>query len=88
MPWALGCFLTVHSSIAGCARGAVLLVQADKEKLQRDLRAADASVSAIRKQTEGLQLEFDKLLEENESLRAQLSLFDRKYSRGDDKKRS
>jgi len=69
-------------------RGCLLPVQADKEMLQRDLRGANASVSAIRKQTEGLQLEFDKLLDENKNLRDQLSLFDRKFSRGDDKKRS
>lgn len=87
MFWA-GVALVAHSLCVGCAPGALLPAQADKDKLQRDLRSAEASVSAIRKQTEGLQLEFDKLLEENENLRAQLSLFDRKYSRGDEKKRS
>lgn len=63
-------------------------LKSEKEKLHRDLRSADASEAALKKQTEGLQLEFNRLLEENESLRSQLSLFDRKYSAGDDKKRS
>lgn len=65
-----------------------LALKDDNEKLRRDVRKGDASVAALKKQTEGLQLEFSRLLEENESLRSQLSIFDRKYSHADDKKRS
>ena len=54
--------------------------QADAERWQARCRTADANVAAIRKQTEGLQLEYDRLVSDNESLRSQLSVFDRKYS--------
>ncbi|CAI7734673.1 unnamed protein product [Closterium sp. NIES-53] len=50
------------------------------ETWQGRTRAAETNVAAIRKQTEGLQLEYDRLLDENESLRAQLAVFDRKFA--------
>eukprot|EP00475_Leptophrys_vorax_P013877 TRINITY_DN20224_c0_g1_i2.p2 TRINITY_DN20224_c0_g1~~TRINITY_DN20224_c0_g1_i2.p2 ORF type:complete len:246 (-),score=17.89 TRINITY_DN20224_c0_g1_i2:293-1030(-) len=54
--------------------------QSEIDKWQGRTRAAETNVAAIRKQTEGLQLEYDRLLDENESLRAQLAVFDRKFA--------
>lgn len=55
-------------------------MQAEKEVLQVKCRAAEANSLALKKQTEGLQLEYDRLLSDNDSLRAQLAVFDRKYA--------
>lgn len=54
--------------------------QVEIDKWQARTRAAETNVAAIRKQTEGLQLEYDRLMDENESLRAQLAVFDRKFA--------
>eukprot|EP00897_Mesotaenium_endlicherianum_P004926 jgi/Mesen1/4461/ME000227S03475 len=70
-------------------------LKSDNERLQEEAEAkakeaktAQANVQAIKKQTEGLRIEFDRLLDDNDSLRAQLAQFDTKYSKSDDKKRS
>lgn len=49
----------------------------DKDKV---VKAAEANARALQKQSEGLLLEYDRLLEDNESLRSQLVSIDRKLS--------
>ena len=51
-------------------------------------KKAEATSAALTKQTAGLQLEYERLQDENESLRAQLAVFDGKYKKSEDKKRS
>eukprot|EP00270_Netrium_digitus_P011162 TRINITY_DN3531_c0_g1_i1.p1 TRINITY_DN3531_c0_g1~~TRINITY_DN3531_c0_g1_i1.p1 ORF type:complete len:245 (+),score=51.26 TRINITY_DN3531_c0_g1_i1:210-944(+) len=62
-------------------------IQAELEAKVKEVKTAEASVGAIKKQTDGLRLEFDRLIDENDNLRAQLAVFDRQYSRSEDKKR-
>lgn len=47
---------------------------------------AEASVLALRKQSEGLLLEYDRLLEENQKFQKQLRLLDQRLSRSSSKK--
>eukprot|EP01018_Ginkgo_biloba_P010124 Gb_21743 [translate_table: standard] len=58
----------------------------DSEAKERDAKAAEANAIALRKQSEGFLLEYDRLLEDNQNLRSQLSAFDRKLSHSDSKK--
>uniref|UniRef100_A0A0C9S307 Endoplasmic reticulum transmembrane protein n=1 Tax=Wollemia nobilis TaxID=56998 RepID=A0A0C9S307_9CONI len=58
----------------------------DSEAKDREAKAAEANAIALRKQSEGFLLEYDRLLEDNQNLRSQLSTFDRRLSRSDSKK--
>uniref|UniRef100_A0A0D6R053 Endoplasmic reticulum transmembrane protein n=1 Tax=Araucaria cunninghamii TaxID=56994 RepID=A0A0D6R053_ARACU len=58
----------------------------DSEAKDREAKAAEANAIALRKQSEGFLLEYDRLLEDNQNLRSQLSAFDRRLSRSDSKK--
>eukprot|EP00850_Spirogloea_muscicola_P015784 SM000124S25916 [mRNA] locus=s124:64022:64910:- [translate_table: standard] len=70
------------------ARSSKEKLQAELEARTKETRTAEANTQAIKKQVAGLQLEFDRMLDENEGLRSQLASFDSKYSRSEDKKRS
>ncbi|XP_041991840.1 B-cell receptor-associated protein 31-like [Salvia splendens] len=48
--------------------------------------SAEANAMALKKQSEGFLLEYDRLLEENQNLRSQLRSLDRKFSFADGKK--
>ncbi|KAG8490179.1 hypothetical protein CXB51_015492 [Gossypium anomalum] len=61
-------------------------LESDIEAKTKQINAAEVNTVALRKQSEGLLLEYDRLLEENESLRVQLQSLDRKLSRSDSKK--
>ncbi|MBA0627571.1 hypothetical protein Godav_005070 [Gossypium davidsonii] len=61
-------------------------LESDIEAKTKQINAAEVNTVALRKQSEGLLLEYDRLLEENESLRGQLQSLDRKLSRSDSKK--
>ncbi|KAK7359799.1 hypothetical protein VNO77_01764 [Canavalia gladiata] len=52
----------------------------------KDVDVAEASVTALRKQSEGFLLEYDRLLEENQDLRNQLQSLDRTLSHSGSKK--
>ncbi|RDX63057.1 B-cell receptor-associated protein 31 [Mucuna pruriens] len=52
----------------------------------KDADVAEANVTALRKQSEGFLLEYDRLLEENQNLRNQLQSLDRKLSYSGSKK--
>ncbi|KAI5071887.1 hypothetical protein GOP47_0014138 [Adiantum capillus-veneris] len=58
------------------------------ESLEKDkvVKAAEANARALQKQSEGFLLEYDRLLDDNESLRSQLASFDRKLSHSASKK--
>jgi len=58
----------------------------ESEEKEREAKAAEANALALRKQSEGFLLEYDRLLEDNQNLRSQLASFDRKFSRSDSKK--
>lgn len=68
-------------------------LRAEVDRLESELHsknkgvgAAEVSISALRKQSEGFLLEYDRLLEENENLRNQLKSVDRRFSRSNSKK--
>ena len=65
-----------------------LVLQAQVDSKGSAAKKAEATSAALSKQTAGLQLEYERLQDENESLRAQLAVFDGKYNKSEDKKRS
>ncbi|XAR53801.1 hypothetical protein NMG60_11022486 [Bertholletia excelsa] len=52
----------------------------------KEANNAEASALALKKQSDGFLLEYDRLLEENQNLRSQLQSLDRKVSHSDSKK--
>jgi B-cell receptor-associated protein 31 len=63
-------------------------VQGDVNSKEKELKSAKANLKALEKQTEGFQNEYTRMMDDNENLRIQLSLFDRKYANSDTKKYS
>lgn len=61
-------------------------LQKDVQTKEKETKAAEANAQAIRKQSEGMALEYERLLEDNENLRTQVSSFDREHSRSASKK--
>lgn len=63
-------------------------VESELETKAKDVSAAEANAVALRKQSEGFLLEYDRLLEENQNLRNQLQSLDRRLSHSGSKKNS
>ncbi|XP_023544282.1 B-cell receptor-associated protein 31-like [Cucurbita pepo subsp. pepo] len=63
-------------------------LELELESKAKDVSASEANVVALRKQSEGLLLEYDRLVEENQNLRSQLQSVDRRLSRSGSKKNS
>ncbi|KAG6603787.1 B-cell receptor-associated protein 31, partial [Cucurbita argyrosperma subsp. sororia] len=63
-------------------------LELELESKAKDVSATEANVVALRKQSEGLLLEYDRLVEENQNLRSQLQSVDRRLSRSGSKKNS
>ncbi|KAG0484755.1 hypothetical protein HPP92_008651 [Vanilla planifolia] len=61
-------------------------LKSQNEKRLKELKAAEANTTALSKQSEGLLIEYDRLLEDNQNLRNQLQSIDLKFSRSDSKK--
>ncbi|ESW19703.1 hypothetical protein PHAVU_006G148100 [Phaseolus vulgaris] len=61
-------------------------LESELQSKTKDADIAEANVSALRKQSEGFLLEYDRLLEENQNLRSQLQSLDRKLSHSGSKK--
>ncbi|KAF5729076.1 B-cell receptor-associated 31-like [Tripterygium wilfordii] len=61
-------------------------LESELETKTREVNAAEANQVALRKQSEGFLLEYDRLLSENQHLRSQLQSLDRKLSRSSSKK--
>ncbi|XP_021294169.1 uncharacterized protein LOC110424027 [Herrania umbratica] len=61
-------------------------LESDLETKTKEMSAAEANAVALRKQSEGFLLEYDRLLEENQNLRNQLQSLDQRLSRSGSKK--
>ncbi|KAK7332342.1 hypothetical protein VNO80_29093 [Phaseolus coccineus] len=61
-------------------------LESELQSKAKDADVAEANISALRKQSEGFLLEYDRLLEENQNLRDQLKSLDRKLSHSGSKK--
>ncbi|XP_020592397.1 B-cell receptor-associated protein 31-like isoform X2 [Phalaenopsis equestris] len=61
-------------------------LKAKNEEKLKELKAADANMTALRKQSEGFLIEYDRLLEDNQNLRNQLHSIDLTLSHSDSKK--
>ncbi|KAE8733173.1 peroxisomal membrane protein PMP22-like [Hibiscus syriacus] len=61
-------------------------VESDIESKTKEMDAAEANAVALRKQSEGFLLEYDRLLEENQNLRNQLESLDQNVSHSGSKK--
>ncbi|KAL6143901.1 PREDICTED: B-cell receptor-associated protein 31-like [Fragaria vesca subsp. vesca] len=69
-------------------RAKVKNLESEHETKEKKAKATGAEVQALKKQSEGLLLEYDRLLEENQHLRDQLKSIDRSMSHSDDKKKT
>ncbi|KAI4295928.1 hypothetical protein L6164_035922 [Bauhinia variegata] len=67
-------------------RAEVKRLESEFESKSKEVDNAEASIVALRKQSEGFLLEYDRLLEENQNLRNQLQTLDRKLSHSGSKK--
>lgn len=61
-------------------------LESDLETKTKEMDAAEANAVALRKQSEGFLLEYDRLLEENQNLRNQLESLEQSSSRSGNKK--
>lgn len=61
-------------------------LESELQSKTKEVDAAEANIVALRKQSEGFLLEYDRLLEENQNLRTQLQSLDRGLSRSGTKK--
>ncbi|KAG9447599.1 hypothetical protein H6P81_013727 [Aristolochia fimbriata] len=61
-------------------------LESELETKDKEVNAAETSAMALKKQSDGLLLEYDRLLEENQSLRSQLQSMDWNMSYSDGKK--
>lgn len=67
-------------------RAAVNRLESELQSKNKEVGVSEANVNALRKQSEGFLLEYDRLLEENQSLRNQLQSVDRRFSHSASKK--
>lgn len=67
-------------------RGKVNQLETELEVKSKEANSSEANVMALKKQSEGFLLEYDRLLEENQNLRSQLHSLDRRYSFSESKK--
>ncbi|KAH8966225.1 hypothetical protein BDL97_03G013600 [Sphagnum fallax] len=63
-------------------------LQLDANSKEKEVKVLKVSMRALEKQTEGFRLEYNRLMDDNESLRNQLAVFDRKHSTLESKKSS
>eukprot|EP00262_Sarcandra_glabra_P010780 TRINITY_DN2621_c0_g1_i1.p1 TRINITY_DN2621_c0_g1~~TRINITY_DN2621_c0_g1_i1.p1 ORF type:complete len:221 (-),score=35.01 TRINITY_DN2621_c0_g1_i1:206-868(-) len=67
-------------------RAKVKQLESESEATRKEAKAAEANAVALRKQSEGFLLEYDRLLEDNQNLRNQLQSVDHHLSHSDSKK--
>lgn len=67
-------------------RAKIKELEAELDEKTKEASSAEANKLALQKQSEGFLLEYDRLLEENQSLRSQLQSLDRKLSHSNSKK--
>ncbi|KAL6619971.1 hypothetical protein ACP70R_035110 [Stipagrostis hirtigluma subsp. patula] len=63
-------------------------LKSQSQAKQEELKTAEANSMALQKQSEGLLIEYERLIAENEELRNQLQSIDRRTSHSDNKKNS
>ncbi|PON68692.1 B-cell receptor-associated protein [Parasponia andersonii] len=78
--------LTTLEQDMATLRGRIKKLESECETKTREAKAAESTVEALRKQSEGLLMEYDHLLEENQNLRNQLESIDQNLSQPDNKK--
>ncbi|TVU18541.1 hypothetical protein EJB05_34646 [Eragrostis curvula] len=66
----------------------VQVLKSQSQAKTEELKTAEANTVALQKQSEGLLLEYERLIAENEELRNQLQSIDRRVSHSDGKKNS
>ncbi|KAI4311972.1 hypothetical protein MLD38_036833 [Melastoma candidum] len=69
-------------------REKVEILESDLAAKAKDVNTAEASAIALRKQSEGFLLEYDRLVKENQNLRRQLQVLDWRLSHSASKKNS
>ncbi|KAG6392349.1 hypothetical protein SASPL_146566 [Salvia splendens] len=67
-------------------RGMIGRLEKHLAEKSKEASSAEANATALKKQSEGFLLEYDRLLEENQNLRSQLQSLDRQFSFSDSKK--
>lgn len=67
-------------------RSKIEQLESELEKKKKELNTAEANAIALRKQSEGFLLEYDRLLEDNQNLRSQLQSLDWRLSHSGSKK--
>ncbi|KAG6394099.1 hypothetical protein SASPL_144678 [Salvia splendens] len=67
-------------------RGMISRLEKHLAEKSKEASSAEANAVALKKQSEGFLLEYDRLLEENRNLRSQLQSLDRQFSFSDSKK--
>lgn len=67
-------------------RGRIKQLETQLEEKSKEAGTAEANAMALKKQSEGFLLEYDRLLEENQNLRSQLQSLDRRFSHSESKK--
>ncbi|KAL1560073.1 B-cell receptor-associated protein 31-like [Salvia divinorum] len=67
-------------------RGMISRLEKQLQEKSKEASSAEANAMALKKQSEGFLLEYDRLLEQNQNLRSQLQSLDRKFSFSDGKK--
>jgi B-cell receptor-associated protein 31 len=63
-------------------------LQLDANSKEKEVKVLKVSMRPLEKQTEGFRLEYNRLMDDNESLRNQLAVFDQKHSTSESKKNS
>ena len=76
-----------HKEIASL-KEQVQILKDQSQKKTEELKTAEANSVALQKQSEGLLMEYDRLIAENGDLRNQLQSIDLRMSRSDGKKNS
>lgn len=61
-------------------------LESELDAKTKEASTAEANATALKKQSEGFLLEYDRLLEDNQNLRSQLQSADRRLSRSGSKK--
>ncbi|KAL6573833.1 hypothetical protein OROHE_001375 [Orobanche hederae] len=70
----------------GKLRGRIKQLETDLEEKTKEANSSEINAIALKKQSEGFLLEYDRLLEENQNLRSQLQSIDRRLSFSESKK--
>lgn len=72
--------------VAAKLRAEVNRLESELQSKIKEVNVAESNVNALRKQSEGFLLEYDRLLEENQNLRNQVQSLDLRFSRSASKK--